>query len=116
MRFTSSLASLELDLNEAVLPPGDILLELRAILGSIKVQVPRGVNVVIDDSTTMASCNITLNGPPPPEVARTIHVRASGLLGSVEVLDTIPLGRVIATAVKEKIAEQFVPRKPPPGA
>lgn len=114
MRFTSSLASLELDLNEAVLPPGDILLDLRAILGSVKVQVPRGVHVVVDDSTTMASCNLILSGPPPPAGARTIHIRASGVLGSVEVLDTIPIGRVIATAVKEKIAEQFGPRKPPP--
>jgi Domain of unknown function (DUF1707) len=110
-RFTAVLGSIELDLTEAVLPVGDAELELdlRAVLASVTLIVPPGTNVLIDDSTMLASCDLRLRSATPVHATRTVRVRASGVLGSIQVVDTPPLGRVVAAAVEDQIVRRLSP-------
>jgi uncharacterized protein DUF1707 len=82
--FSAILGSIALDLREAVLPGPVIEIEARAVLGSVVVIVPEGVEVELTGGGALSSENLRVEGTPP-EGAPRIRIRHSGVLGSVEI-------------------------------
>jgi hypothetical protein len=82
--FSAVLGSIALDLREAVLPGPEIEIEARAVLGSVVVIVPEGVEVELTGGGALSSENLRVDGTPP-EGAPRIRIRHSGVLGSVEI-------------------------------
>jgi Domain of unknown function (DUF1707)/Cell wall-active antibiotics response 4TMS YvqF len=83
-RFSAVLGSIALDLREAVLPGPEIEIEARAVLGSVVVIVPEGVQVELTGGGALSSQNLRVDGEPP-EGAPLIRIRHSGALGSLEI-------------------------------
>jgi hypothetical protein len=73
-----------LDLREAVLPGPDVEIEARAILGSVTVVVPPGVEVDVSGSGVLSSEDLQVEGSAPAGAPR-IRIRHSGMLGSLSV-------------------------------
>jgi hypothetical protein len=83
-RFSAVLGSITLDLREAVLPGPEIEIEARAVLGSVVVLVPEGVDVELTGGGAMSSQDLRVEGTPPAG-APLIRIRHSGLMGSLAV-------------------------------
>ena len=83
-RFTAMLGSVTLDLRQAVLPGPTIEIKARAILGSVEVIVPEGVEVDVSGSSILSGENLLIEGTPPAG-APLVRIRHSGLLGSLTV-------------------------------
>src|SRR4051812_5899920 len=83
-RFSAILGSVTLDLREAVLPGPEIDIDARAVLGSVVVIVPEGVQVDVSGGAPLSSQNLRVEGAPP-EGAPLIRIRHRGALGSLEV-------------------------------
>jgi DUF1707 SHOCT-like domain/Cell wall-active antibiotics response LiaF, C-terminal len=83
-RFSAVLGSVTLDLREAVLPGPDVEIEARAILGSVTVVVPAGVEVDVSGTGVLSSEDLQVEGTAPAGAPR-IRIRHSGMLGSLSV-------------------------------
>jgi hypothetical protein len=83
-RFTSVLGSIRLDLSDAVIPGPDIEIEVVSVLGSTELIVPEGVHVDVSGTNVLSGRMLDLVGTPPPG-APTLHVRATGVLGSLSI-------------------------------
>jgi len=91
-RFATVLGSVQVDLRQARLPGPEVVIELRATLGSAELLVPPGTDVRVSGSTTLGSCELHLGDDPPPAGAPIVHVVVGGWLGSVEVRAEPTLG------------------------
>jgi hypothetical protein len=83
-RFSALLGSVDLDLREAIMPAAEIEIEVRAVLGSVDILVPEGVEVLPSGGGLLFSQDIRvpatgLAGAP------VLRLRVSGALGSVSV-------------------------------
>jgi uncharacterized protein DUF1707/cell wall-active antibiotic response 4TMS protein YvqF len=83
-RFSAVLGNVTLDLREAVLPGPDVEIEARAILGSVTVVIPAGVEVDVSGSGVLSSEDLQVEGTAPAGAPR-IRIRHSGMLGSLSV-------------------------------
>jgi hypothetical protein len=83
-RFSAVLGSVTLDLRQAVLPGPDVEIEARAILGSVTVIVPAGVEVDVSGTGILSSEDLQVDGTPPAG-APLIRIRHSGMMGSLSV-------------------------------
>jgi hypothetical protein len=83
-RFSAVLGSITLDLREAVLPGPEVEIEVRAILGSVSVLVPEGVEVELTGTGALSSQDLRVAGTPPAG-APLIRIRHGGMLGSLDV-------------------------------
>jgi hypothetical protein len=83
-RFSAVLGSVELDLREAVIPGAEVEIEVRAVLGSVEIVVPEGVEVRPTGGGTLSSQEVRV---PPTTLAGApvLKIRISGALGSVSV-------------------------------
>jgi hypothetical protein len=93
-RFSAVLGSVELDLREAIIPGAEVEIEVRAIVGSVKIFVPAGVEVIPSGGGLLFSQDVqvpatTLAGAP------VIRLKVSGALGSVSVSSRPRLGEQI---------------------
>jgi hypothetical protein len=83
-RFSAVLGSVDLDLREAIIPGAEVDIEVRAVLGSVDILVPEGVEVIPSGGGLLFSQDvqvpaITLAGAP------VLRMNVSGALGSVSV-------------------------------
>jgi uncharacterized protein DUF1707/cell wall-active antibiotic response 4TMS protein YvqF len=83
-RFSAVLGSVTLDLRQAVLPGPDVEIEVRAILGSVMVIVPEGVEVDVSGTGILSSEDLHVEGTPPAG-APLVRIRHRGLMGSLSV-------------------------------
>jgi hypothetical protein len=83
-RFSAVLGSVSLDLRQAVLPGPDVEIEARAVLGSVTVIVPEGVEVDVSGTSILSGEDVQAAGTPPAG-APLVRIRHSGLLGSLTV-------------------------------
>jgi Domain of unknown function (DUF1707)/Cell wall-active antibiotics response 4TMS YvqF len=90
--LVACLGHCDVDLGSAVITDSEVTLRAFAMLGSVRVTVPSGVNVIVDGSSILGSTDVRLDrsGPPPPPGAPTIRIRAYTLLGSAEVIGRRP--------------------------
>lgn len=85
------MGAVELDLTRVVLGEGESEIEVMAILGSVKIIIPQGINVVCDGDATLGTFDIRHNGANnAPARAPTIRITGSAYLGSVDVNIWIP--------------------------
>jgi hypothetical protein len=83
-RVSAVLGSITLDLREAVLPGPEIEIDARAVMGSVVIMVPEGVQVELTGGAALSSQNLRVEGEPP-EGAPVIRIHHRGALGSLEV-------------------------------
>jgi hypothetical protein len=93
-RFSAVLGSVALDLREAIIPGAEVEIEARAILGSVEIIVPEGVEVLPSGGGLLFSQDVRV---PAPTLAGApvIRLRVSGVLGSVTVRTQPRLGEQI---------------------
>ena len=97
--FTAVLGSITLDLRQAVLPGPEVEIAARAILGSVEVIVPEGVEVDVAGSSILSGENLRIEGTPPAG-APLVRIRHSGLLGSLTVRSRPRLADQIKTQLR----------------
>jgi hypothetical protein len=97
--FLSVLGSVTLDLRQAVLPGPDVEIETRAILGSVTVIVPAGVEVDVSGTGILSSEDLQVEGPAPAGAPR-IRIRHGGMLGSLSVRSRLRLTEEIHAQIR----------------
>jgi hypothetical protein len=93
-RFSAVLGSVELDLREAIIPGAEVDIEVRAVLGSVTIFVPEGVEVRPSGGGLLFSQDVQVPGTTIAG-APVIRLRVSGVLGSVSVRNRLRLGEQI---------------------
>ena len=85
--YVAALGSVEVDLREALLGPGECRVHAFSLLGSVEVLVPPGLHVECAGSAVLGSFGEQRGDDPYPMDAHAPVVRIDGLavLGSVEV-------------------------------
>lgn len=85
-RAAAFMGGVDLDLTRARIGPGTSYIEIRAILGSVRVLVPPDIRVECDGDSIVASFEIerdTLHTPAPD--APLVVISGTALLGAVHV-------------------------------
>lgn len=101
-RFSAVLGSVTLDLRQAVLPGPDVEIEARAILGSVTVVVPPGVEVDVSGSGVLSSEDLQVEGVASAGAPR-IRIRHSGMLGSLSVRSRLGVTDEIKAAIRRHL-------------
>jgi hypothetical protein len=78
---------IHVDLRGATLVGPEPTIRVRALMGSLRLLVPRGVHVEVDESSLFGGRSITTFGPPPSNVTPVLRVRMIDVLGNVKVTD-----------------------------
>lgn len=82
------LADITLDLREADLPAGDVTIDIKAVLGSVRVIVPPGMNVRTQGVTVLGDTKVEV--APGRYDGPTLTVRGLSILGDVKVRSAAP--------------------------
>lgn len=86
-KATAIMGGIELDLRGARLAEGAAVLDLSVIMGGISIRVPRTWRLEIDAHPLLGGVEDKHTFEPGPEGAGTLHVRASAILGGIEIKD-----------------------------
>jgi hypothetical protein len=87
-RTTSPVAvfgDIDLDLRQATMPPGEVIINAVAPFGNIDVLVPEGARVDVGGFTLFGSKKVAVGDAPANESAAVIRVRGFTLFGSLKV-------------------------------
>lgn len=85
MRLRAVLGEVKVDLTEAVVPRGDIVVEAESFLGEVTLTVPEGVDVRLEAGTNVLGERKNKLPPPSSPDAPVIRVHGTVVLGSVKV-------------------------------
>ena len=83
-RVVAVLGNVKLDLREAVMPGAEIEIAVKAVLGSVEIVVPEGVQVVPSGGGILSSQEVKV-APAALAGAPVIRLEFSGALGSISV-------------------------------
>jgi hypothetical protein len=83
-----AVGPIKLDLRGADLAAREITLSARAVVGAIKVWVPRGVRVEIEGTTAVGTRTVEESNLPPEMDVPTLRLRLDTVLGTVKVYRT----------------------------
>jgi hypothetical protein len=86
-KATAILGGIELDLREAKLAEGAAALDLSVILGGISLRIPRTWRVEVDAHPLLGGVEDKHTFEPGPEDAGTLRIKASAILGGIEIKD-----------------------------
>ena len=90
-RVVATLGSVELDLRDAALGPGEFEFDVKAILGSVEIIVPEGLQVECGGSAILGSIDPGRPTPAAPGVDRPIvRLNCMAVLGEVDVDFRLP--------------------------
>ena len=81
------LSEIHLDLRGAVLLGPEPVIKLKVLVGNLRVLVPTGVQVEVDESTLFGGRHITTYGPFPSVSRPLLKIRIIGVMGAVKVTD-----------------------------
>jgi hypothetical protein len=84
-KATSILGGIELDFSQARLAEGRAAVELTAILGGIEVRVPQTWRVEVEGQPLLGGIEDKHTFAPGTETAPTLHLKASAILGGIEI-------------------------------
>jgi hypothetical protein len=76
---------IELDLRQATMPPGEVVINAVAPFGNIDVLVPEGALVDVGGFTLFGSKKVAVGEASPTESAAVVRVRGFTLFGSLKV-------------------------------
>ena len=96
-RWRSVLGDVVLDLREATVPPGEVVVEARSVFGDLDVLVPEGVAVEVRARTLLGDVRQKAGLDAPPGAPRVVLVGGT-VLGDV---------RVRAQRLRERIAARL---------
>lgn len=75
----------DLDLREAIVEAPETVITVWSLMGGSDVIVPEGVAVEMGGFALLGGNDLKVGGPPPPEGAPVVRVRAFSLLGGTDV-------------------------------
>jgi hypothetical protein len=81
------MGNCKVDLRQAEIVGGELVLDVRSVMADVKIYVPKGVSVVMADAAILSSSNDMRGGDAPLPQSPVIRVRGFGLMSSVEVMD-----------------------------
>lgn len=81
------LSEIHLDLRGAVLLGPEPVIKLKVLMGNLRILVPTGIQVEVDESSLFGGRHVTTYGPPPSEARPSLKVRMIGVMGTVMVTD-----------------------------
>jgi Domain of unknown function (DUF1707)/Cell wall-active antibiotics response 4TMS YvqF len=81
------MSEIHLDLRGAVLLSREPVIKLKVLMGNLRVLVPTGIQVEVDESSLFGGRRVTTYGPPPSVARPSLQIRMLGVLGSVKVTD-----------------------------
>jgi Domain of unknown function (DUF1707)/Cell wall-active antibiotics response 4TMS YvqF len=81
------MSEIHLDLRGATLLGPEPVIKLRVLVGSLRVLVPPGIQVEVDQTSLFGGRSITTFGPPPSAARPLLRIRMIDVLGSVKVTD-----------------------------
>jgi hypothetical protein len=77
------IGPVKLDMRDAEIAASDLTLHVQAIIGSVKVWIPRGVAVVVDGTSYVGSRSVEEDAAQPG--APVLRLRVDTILGSVKI-------------------------------
>ena len=80
----------EIDLREAILPPGEVEISIFAIWGGVEIIVPPGIDVAVSGVAIMGGFDQQRCPPTPPAGGPTVRVSGLALMAGVEVFVRYP--------------------------
>jgi len=81
------MAEIHLDLRGAVLLGPQPVIKLKVLMGNLRVLVPPGIQVEVDETSLFGGRHLTTYGPPPSAARPSLKIRMIGVMGSVKVTD-----------------------------
>jgi hypothetical protein len=81
------MSEIHLDLRGAVLLGPEPVIKLKVLMGNLRVLIPTGIQVVVDESSLFGGRHVTTYGPLATAARPLLKVRMIGFLGSVKVTD-----------------------------
>lgn len=81
------ISETHLDLREAVLLGPEPVIKVKVLMGNLRVLVPTGIQVEVDESSLFGGRHVTTYGPSPTAARPLLRVKMIGVLGSVKVTD-----------------------------
>lgn len=84
-RISTTLGAVKLDLTQVVLAAPEVRLHVRALVGAVKVWIPRGVQVEVEGMTRVGSRRVDVEAPHGPEPAPVLRLRIDTVIGTVKV-------------------------------
>jgi hypothetical protein len=90
VEITAVMGNCQIDLRDAEIIGDEVLLNLRALMSEVKICVPRGVQVVMEETAGMSSSkDVRPSGTPLPE-GPIVRIRGVSIMSSVEVTSEQP--------------------------
>jgi hypothetical protein len=86
-KATMLMSEIHLDLRGAMLLGPEPLIKLKVVMGNLRVLVPAGIQVEVDQTSLFGGRNITTYGPEPSAARPLLRIRMVDVLGSVRVTD-----------------------------
>lgn len=86
-KATMLMSEIHLDLRGATLLGPEPIIKLKAIMGSLRVLVPAGIQVEVDQRSLFGGRTITTYGPGPSASRPLLRIRMVDVLGSIRVTD-----------------------------
>jgi hypothetical protein len=83
MKLGAVVGAVKLDLRHAQLPAAEVRLHVEAVIGSVKVWIPRGIEVEVSGSTVIGSRSVEEDVAPPH--APLLRLRVDTVVGSVKI-------------------------------
>jgi Domain of unknown function (DUF1707)/Cell wall-active antibiotics response 4TMS YvqF len=109
----SVMGECKIDLRQAVIDASVITVDALAIMGSIEVIVPEGVEVDLGGVAIMGSKEMRMGGPAPPYGAPIVRITGLALMGSIMVRNQPSL---MERAWKRLLGGDELPPAAPPTA
>ena len=81
------LGEIHLDLRGATLVGPEPAIKVWALMGNLRVLVPRGIHVEVDSSSLFGGRTLAAYGPPPSSATPVLRIRMIDVLGAVKVTD-----------------------------
>jgi len=81
------MSEIHVDLRGAVLLGPEPVIKCKVLMGNLRVLVPTGIQVEVDQSSLFGGRHITTYGPPPSAARPLLKIRMRGVMGSVKVTD-----------------------------
>ncbi len=81
------MGEVHLDLRGATVIGSEPKIKAWVLMGNLRVLVPRGIHVEVDQSSLLGGRTISTFGPPPSPVTPLLHIRMIDVLGAVKISD-----------------------------
>jgi hypothetical protein len=100
------MGSCKLDMRGAAISAPVTTINATAVMGTVDVVVPFGVEVELEGIAIMGSREAKLTGPPPPPGAPIVRINAFAMMGTVIVRDKPNLGERLRKAIEDRLSGQ----------